>query len=107
MCYVCYVRYGQPAVVTEKTLAAAAAIRRVYDFDCSGGAAHIVVADWTLEDHHITWCMDVALHQHQERRSEEEIAATRACLEALQALTLAERATALALHDGIISGLAR
>ena len=102
MCYGCYEGAGKPAIVTEKTKAAAALVAKVYEFSCVGGNAHIVVDDWNLEDDHIRWCLDEALKTNVHEADAEQLAAERACLEALLALTDDERASAMALHDGFL-----
>lgn len=103
MCYGCYEEAGEPAIINEATQAAAALVARVYEFSMSGGNAHIVVDDWNLEDSDIRWCLDTALVENVHKASDEQLAAERACLEALLALNPDERASAMALHDGFIS----
>lgn len=98
MCYMCYEDYGKPAIVTEKTKAAAALVAKVYEFSCVGGNAHNVVDDWNLEDDCIRWCLDEALKTNVHEADAKQLAAERACLEALLALTEDERASAMALH---------
>ena len=103
MCYGCYEEAGEPAIINEATQAAAALIAKVYEFSMAGGNAHIVVDDWNLEDSDIRWCLDTALAENVHKADEEQLAAEKACLEALLALKPAERASAMALHGGFIS----
>lgn len=103
MCYGCYEEAGKPEIINDKTKAAAALVDAVYEFSCVGGNAHIVVDDWNLEDHNIRWCLDTALAENVHEAGVEQLDAERACLEALLALTAAERASAMALHDGFIA----
>lgn len=102
MCYGCYEEAGEPAIINEATQAAAALVAKVYEFSMVGGNAHIVVDDWNLEDSHIRWCLDTALTENAHEAGKEQIAAEKACLEALLALNPAERASVMALHDGFI-----
>lgn len=103
MCYGCYEEAGHPAIVNEKTRAAAALVAKVYEFSCCGGNAHIVVDDWNLGDENIRWCLDEALTINIHSASAEQLASERECLEALLALTEDERASAMALHDGFLA----
>lgn len=103
MCYGCYLKAGEPAIINDATRAAAALVAKVYEFSMVGGNAHIVVDDWNLEDHNIRWCLDTALVENFHEASDEQLSAERGCLEALLALNPAERASAMALHDGFIS----
>lgn len=103
MCYGCYEEAGSPAIINDKTKAAAVLVAEVYEYSLVGGNAHIVVDDWNLKDDNILWCLDTALAENVHKADDEQLAAERACLEALLALTQAERASAMALHDGFIS----
>lgn len=90
MCYGCYEEAGSPAIINDKTKAAAALVAEVYEYSLVGGNAHIVVDDWNLEDDNIRWCLDTALAENVHEADDEQLAAERACLEALLALTPAE-----------------
>ena len=103
MCYMCYETAGLPSIVNDKTKAAAMLIARIYDFSDVGGNAHIVVDDWNLEDGNICWCLDTALAENISEADAEQLAAERACLEAMLSLTADERASAMALHDGFLN----
>ncbi len=105
MCYGCYEEAGFPAIVNEKTKAAAALIDKVYEFSCVGGNAHIVVEDWNLEDDNIRWCLDEALKTNVHGADAAQLAAESACLEALLMLSGDERASAMALHEGFLARL--
>ena len=99
MCFGCYVEQGSPAIISERTQTAAALIAKVYEFNEVGGALHIVVDDWNLDDSSLKWC---AGHIPTSDGSDDQKAAETACLEALAALSVEERASALAIHDGFL-----
>lgn len=101
MCQSCWEAYGSPTIVNERTKAAAKLIGEVYEHHGAGGNCHTIVDDWNLED----WCVDDSLKNVTENplgEDQEEIAASKACLEALKSMSLQERASALALHDGYV-----
>lgn len=92
MCVHCYDAYGRPAVRSERALAAIPLIEAVFDENSVGGELHVVLDDWNLED--------ASLRLGGLREPNE---AEVACLAALQDMTLAERATALAIFDGFLA----
>jgi hypothetical protein len=99
-----YVEEGCPRIVTLATCAAAVLIGRVYEFNHVGGGLHIVVDDENLDDECITDCLKAIREGrfHGDKPSEEQIDAEFRCAEALLQLTLEERLSALALHDGML-----
>ena len=103
MCIECYEKYGSPSIINELTRRAAKLIEAVYEFNAAGGNAHIVVEDWNLDDGDIDFCLD-EVKTNRRGDSADKLNAERQCLEALKALTLEERASALAIYDGFISG---
>lgn len=102
MCGTCYEGYGSPSIVNDRTRHGADLAAKVYEFSAVGGNAHIVLDDWNIEDGHIRWCLDNALPENFHESSEAEIAATRECLDAFAAMSIPERASALAILDGLI-----
>lgn len=58
MCYGCWEEEGSPAIVDDKTKAAAKLIEELYEHHCSGGYLHIVTDDYNLKQHNIDWCVD-------------------------------------------------
>ena len=103
MCNACYIRYGSPSIVNERTRAAAALVDRIYDHSCVGANAHIVTDDWNLEDSHIDWCLKEALAENYHQSTPDQLAIEKAALESLRALTMDERASAMAIHDKILT----
>lgn len=94
----CYRKLGSPVVVNSAVLHCAALIGCVYDLCPCGGRAHIVLDDWNLEDDNIAFC----LGWDDPDETQEENVACVAALQAMRSLSIPERATALALHDGFI-----
>lgn len=102
MCKGCYIEMASPSIVNERTQDAAKLIARVYEFSCVGGNAHIVLDDWNLEDHHVDWCLSDALTQNVHEAGADQLSAERACLVAMRALSMDERASALAIYEGFL-----
>lgn len=88
MCYGCYEDYGFPTCVSPAVLDAAAKMDACDPF----GDLHVVIDDWNIEDEHIEWC----------RAKPGLIPLDRAAIDALAALTLDERAAAMAIRDGYL-----
>lgn len=104
MCEGCYEEYGRPAIINDRTLAAAALAARVYEFSAVGGNLHIVLDDWNIEDDNLEFCAkQIADGGYEGRDSPEELAVEKECCEAFMAMTLDERASALAIHDGLLN----
>lgn len=101
MCYECYMGYGMPKIVNEKTKKAAELIEKVYDFSEVGGNSHIVLDDWNLEDVFILDCLD-----NMQNWTLEDVYVSEAqfddeydCLQFLLGLSIEERASAMALNS--------
>lgn len=99
MCYGCWKQYGKPNVVNTETQKAVDLIGKVYDFSVVGGNLHIHLDDWNLEDEHFSGELEV----FRKDASVEQIAIEQKCYQTLGLMTLDERATALAIHEGMIS----
>ena len=103
MCSSCWKEAGSPAIVNERTLAAAFlvnALERMPDGGV-GGHLHIVTDDWNLEDEHLSFCeanIDSGEHPYppEQERLERQIIA------AFLAMSEDERYSAMALADRVI-----
>lgn len=102
MCYGCYKEYGEPAIINARTQAAAKLADAVYEFNCVGGNCHIVLDDFNIEDSHIDWCLDEGLKTNIHDHDNEQLEIEKNCLIAFKVLTVKERASALAIHQGWI-----
>lgn len=79
---------------------AARAVYDVYCFNGAGGAMHVVVDDWNVEDHDIDWCLDNA-HRYAGGPTVSEQALEIYAGLALRALpTIDERLSALKMQEG-------
>jgi len=102
MCTSCWITYGAPKIKNSRTKHAAELIAAVYEWSCVGGNAHVVIDDFNLETHNIKYCIQYNKDNPRESDADNpgaEQAVTDECLQALLALTIDERASALALHD--------
>lgn len=99
MCEGCYERYEHPAIVSERTRAAAVLIARVFELHGTGGNLHVEIDDWNLDDEFFVefkpWMVKEDMRQGQ---AEAEMA----CFLALKEMSLDERVSAMALHDGYL-----
>jgi hypothetical protein len=100
MCIDCYHDHGLPRIVSAATLAAAEAVRLVYEHDCVGGNLHITIDDWNLDDRSLRFCSDRINNKNGNPPA--QLAAERACCDVLLRLSPEERASALAIHDGFL-----
>jgi hypothetical protein len=120
MCYGCWEEAGKPVIDTPAVRAAAAAVEEVYQHNCMGGNLHIVLDDWNIEDGNLEFCnqcingagvmplegstFPAHLRYNDQKRANpdppEQLAAERKCHDLFAALTIDERASALALNDG-------
>lgn len=104
MCYNCYKEYGSPKVISDKVRDAVELVTK-YD-SASYCGLHIVVDDWNLEDEHVVWCLkSISLPEEVSgltERSEEEKTAIVELGTLLLIMTIAERATALAINEGYV-----
>lgn len=94
MCYGCWQYCGSPKIVNEKTLGAASLVRKVYESNSVGGSLHIVLDDFNIEDSHVRWCIK---HQAENFHDDSDRDAERECAKAFRAMSVAERASALAM----------
>ena len=95
MCIGCYEEYGAPKIVSDKTLAAADLVRVVYEHSVVGGNLHVQLDDWNIEDEF--W---EEFHPNGfDGETEEQLSAERRCFDAFKAMSLEERASALAICD--------
>lgn len=91
MCYGCYEEYGKPEELTERTLPVIRLIEEVYANSAVGGNCHVVLDDWNLEDDYLYNIMNQEIEPLE-----------RQCMEAMIAMSMDERATALAIHDRML-----
>lgn len=97
MCAGCWVeRFGKVAIDNEAVRRAAEAIAEVYSYAFVGGNLHCEIDDWNIEDP----LFDGEFKPWDPNASSEQLAAETDCWNQLKALSEAERASALALHDG-------
>ena len=101
MCRACWVDYGSPAIRNDRVLAAVAAIRELYELTASGGNLHVIVDDWNIDDEYFE--RDPCDENYWDA-DPEQLAVERRCFALLKAMTVDERASALALHDKFITG---
>lgn len=97
MCEECYEEYGRPEIFNEVTMLAANLIERVYSFSGSGGNLHIQLDDWNIQDRYFN-----EFEVWRDDSTDEQIMAEKECFLALKAMTLPERASALAIAEGYI-----
>lgn len=102
MCYACYESYHSPKILNWRVVKAAMLISKIYEHDLAGGRAHLVVDDWNLEDRNIDFCLDANEDYYTDDPDNELNKVTHQALTLLKELTLEERASAMALHDGFL-----
>lgn len=104
MCMNCWIEAGSPAIINERTQAAAQAAREVYQFSAVGGACHILIDDWNVDDGNIEFCTVCADNwfANGETETEDQWKAEKKCIEAFRGLNEDERYSALALLDEFI-----
>lgn len=100
MCMTCYADYGSPQIVTPRTIEVAAMIDAIYVYSCVGSNAHIVVDDWNLEDENIEYCLNTAIPENFHNATPEQLQGEIVFLTAMQAMSVEERASAMAIHEG-------
>ena len=96
MCTGCWEEYGSPKIISPATVMACGLVNRVYHYDGVGGNLHVQLDDWNIEDEH--W--EEFTIYHPDGSSQNQFDAERKCFDTFKALTLEERASALALYDG-------
>ena len=102
MCENCWSEYGAPALINERTRAAAAMIARVYEFNDVGGNLHSIVDDWNLDDDDFAEDEMPVYHD----AGPEQLEAERAAWGMLKGMSLPERPSALALPDRFLGAVA-
>ena len=98
MCEGCWHKYGSPRADTPGMHAVQPLLRALYDRHAAGGWAHIVTDDWNIEDEHIVWCLENAMPDGWPL---DAWTLADPVLHAMKALTMDERASALALFWGM------
>lgn len=93
MCEGCYEEYGRPLVKCGSTDKVVSLIAAIYENSCVGGGMHIQLDDWNIEDDHFDAECEGFLETDTERQ----------CFALMKAMSLDERATALAMYDGYIT----
>lgn len=104
MCYSCWEEYNKPTLDTPLIRYAAECIERVYDYSMTGGHMHITVDDWNIENSHLDTC-EAAINENLFDGPDEQLATEKACLTALRSLSVEERASALALKEGMFQSM--
>ena len=100
MCETCWeVKYNSARVDNDKVRDAVSLIQKVYEHNCVGGALHIVLDDWNLDDSSVDFCGQY-MEENKKNVCVAEYEATKACYEAFKEMTVEERASALALASG-------
>jgi|SRR5271166_2387076 len=106
MCTDCWREFGSPQIDSPAVRVARDLIARVYDVSLTGGGLHVVVDDYNLDDATLDQilCQPVQAHARcGPSRAGFGLTLSkveRQCAEALRKMTVAERASALALFDG-------
>lgn len=99
MCYGCYEEEGKPEIINEGTKSAARLADAVYEFNGVGGNCHIVLDDFNIDDDDIDYCLNEGLANNVHEHTEDQLAIEKECLLAFRVLSVAERASALAIHE--------
>lgn len=98
MCENCWREYGSPKLDSPQIREAIPLIGDVYKYHLAGGALHIVLDDWNLDDNDIKHCRDYVADDTEPEQRDAELA----CLECFSNLSIDERASALARYDGFL-----
>jgi len=98
----CWQKYGSPAILNDAVRDAAQAVADVYEWSVVGGALHVVLDDWNIEDEHLSRCAQ-GIEDPSRVESEEQLVKERYCLALFRKLSLEERASVLAFAEGYIS----
>lgn len=102
MCRGCYEEAGQPAIVNDKTKAAAVLVSKIYEYSRVGSNMHIVTDDWNLEDDSIDFCLNAIRTAPFHEITPEQKEIEEACAVAFKSMTMDERASTLAIYDGYL-----
>jgi hypothetical protein len=111
MCFDCWTGFGSPVEFTPTTEATAALVSRLYELSVYGGNLHCIVDDWNIDDDDLARCRRNIVEIQNGGGNEalgdcidaEQVAIEAAILDAMDGMTLAERATVLAIDEGIIA----
>lgn len=110
MCLGCFHEYLAdpdvgPTPVSDAARVGAALVQALYEYEWSGagGAAHVVVEDWNIEDHFVQGCLDHEADWYAEKASPDERALCRAVLEHFASMSVADRNNALALEGNMVA----
>ena len=96
----CWNEYGRLDIDNEAVHAAVPLIAEVYNHHEAGGGLHIVLDDWNLEDHFVSFCQEyIKTDAYMECCSQEQIDADRQCCVAFANMTIEERASALTRYE--------
>mgnify|MGYP001617172153 CR=1 FL=1 len=95
MCCDCWEEYGSPMVVNERVLK----LQGLIDMVGFGSNLHIVLDDNNTDDDCLDFCRE-AIEKNEFNDSEEQLLSESECLKLLYAMTVEERDSAIALHDG-------
>ena len=98
VCRQCYEEYGAPREIIAATDAAVSAVKALYEINGVGGAMHCVTDDWNLEDEFF-----VVADAHWSYDDDGAKDAAQAVCDLMKDMTIAQRATVLALVDGFIT----
>ena len=93
MCIGCYEEYESPVERCGTTEQVVVLIREIYEESCVGGGMHIQLDDWNLDDEHFDSECEGFLKTENER----------ACFALMKAMTVEQRATALAICNGFVT----
>ncbi|MEQ1931959.1 MAG: hypothetical protein ABL957_15715 [Parvularculaceae bacterium] len=104
MCMSCWREYGSPALDTPAIRVAATLAEKVYAGCAVGGNLHAVLDDWNIEDDHFE---DGEMPIYSDDPPDEQVLVERECYAALKALTLPERASALAMLHRLSASTSR
>lgn len=99
MCRDCWEEYGSPKLYNANVKRASDLAKSVYASGLlTGGALHIVLDDFNVEDE----CVDFCAKYLEDNRSDygDTYELQKECIQAFKILTEDERASALAVHDG-------
>lgn len=99
MCETCWKDYGSPKLYSPEIDEVAYLIGKIYEYSAVGGNAHIVVDDFNIKDENIQFCLD-NLKENVHEAEPTQLAWEECALLGLKRLSLSERASALALHNG-------
>ena len=98
MCITCWKGAGSHKIINDATKYVAGLVDKVYEFSGAGGNAHIVVDDMNLENSHIDFCLKEV--KKDKNSLKEKLSVEAECLTAMKELSIKERYSAMAIHEG-------